>query len=189
MLNASQIESYREYDVSQVQAIDGDGDEECAARDGQVFDLDDALAIEDHPNGTLDWEPVIGKAAPIMEAPMPERPRPDVTFAMPSITIPMTVNTPDINLTVPPQPAPTFYVPSPTINVEAAKAPDVTVNVPETVVNVPAPIVNIEQPEGKADTVQDVRVVEMPPRVSQSHKTVKRTAGLITEVFDETVET
>ena len=164
--------------------------DEMAARIGKASIFD---SMVDEIMGSL-LDSVVGKAAPepdptieAMKAQLAalER-RPDVTFGIPQITIPMTVSP---NITMPEQPAPTFYVPSPTINVEAAKAPDVTVNVPETVVNVPAPIVNIEQPEGKADTVQDVRVVEMPPRVSQSHKTVKRTAGLITEVFDETVET
>ena len=58
-LNESQIESYREFGVTQVTAIDGDGDEECAARDGQTFDIDEAMGIEDHPNGTLDWVPVV----------------------------------------------------------------------------------------------------------------------------------
>lgn len=60
VLNESQIESFREFDVKTVRAIDGDDDAECAARDGQEFDLDDALAIEDHPNGSLDWVPVVG---------------------------------------------------------------------------------------------------------------------------------
>lgn len=59
VLNESQIESYREFDVTKVVAIDGDDDEECAARDGQEFDLDEALSIQDHPNGTLDWSPVV----------------------------------------------------------------------------------------------------------------------------------
>jgi hypothetical protein len=59
VLNESQIESYREFGVSKVRAIDGDDDEECAARDGQEFDLDDALSIQDHPMGTLDWVPVV----------------------------------------------------------------------------------------------------------------------------------
>jgi hypothetical protein len=53
--------SYEEVGVHSVEAIDGDGDEECAARNGQIFTLDEA-ADEDaaeHPNGTLDWAPVI----------------------------------------------------------------------------------------------------------------------------------
>jgi len=61
--NAAAITSYREYGVSHVQAIDGDGDEECAARNGVVFTVDDAQDIEDHPNGTLDWAPYFAEAA------------------------------------------------------------------------------------------------------------------------------
>ena len=56
--NSAALDSYREFGMEQVQAIDGDGDPECAARDGQVYTLDEAAAIEDHPNGTLDWTPV-----------------------------------------------------------------------------------------------------------------------------------
>jgi hypothetical protein len=41
-----------------VTAIDGDEDDECASRDGQTYDLAEALDISDHPNGTLDWVPV-----------------------------------------------------------------------------------------------------------------------------------
>lgn len=58
--NAAALGSYDEVGVTQVIAIDGTGDEECAARDGQTFDIGEADTIEDHPNGTLDWEPVIG---------------------------------------------------------------------------------------------------------------------------------
>lgn len=57
--NGAAVESYRDAGLTQVQAIDGDRDPECAERDGQVFDLDEAATIEDHPNGTLDWVPVI----------------------------------------------------------------------------------------------------------------------------------
>ncbi len=58
--NAAALGSYDEIGVTEVEATDGDGDEECAARDGQTFSIDDAADIEDHPNGTLDWIPVIG---------------------------------------------------------------------------------------------------------------------------------
>ncbi len=61
--NASALFSYSDAGITQVQAIDGDGDEECAERDGQVFDIDEADSIEDHPNGTLDWVPIIGSEA------------------------------------------------------------------------------------------------------------------------------
>jgi SPP1 gp7 family putative phage head morphogenesis protein len=59
VLNESQIESFREFGVGKVRAIDGDDDPECAERNGQEFDLDDALDVSDHPNGTLDWSPVV----------------------------------------------------------------------------------------------------------------------------------
>ena len=63
--NSSAINTYSDAGFDQVQAIDGDGDPECAERDGQVFSSDEADSIEDHPNGTLDWVPVIeeGKAS------------------------------------------------------------------------------------------------------------------------------
>ena len=56
--NEAAIESYREYGVERVEAIDGDEDEACAQRNGQVYTVDEALEITDHPNGTLDWSPV-----------------------------------------------------------------------------------------------------------------------------------
>jgi SPP1 gp7 family putative phage head morphogenesis protein len=59
VLNDSQLETFREFDVEQVTAIDGDDDEVCAERNGQTFDIDEAMDIEDHPNGTLDWVPVV----------------------------------------------------------------------------------------------------------------------------------
>lgn len=57
--NAAALDSYGAMGVSKVTAIDGDDDEECAARNGQTFSLEEAEAIEDHPNGTLDWAPVL----------------------------------------------------------------------------------------------------------------------------------
>jgi len=58
--NAAALSTYGSYGVTQVQASDGDQDEVCADRDGRVFSILDAQGIEDHPNGTLDWLPVIG---------------------------------------------------------------------------------------------------------------------------------
>jgi hypothetical protein len=57
--NAAALGSYGELGVSEVQAIDGEGDDECASRNGQTYSVDDAESIEDHPNGVLDWVPVI----------------------------------------------------------------------------------------------------------------------------------
>jgi phage portal protein BeeE len=57
--NRAALDAYREFRVSRVTAIDGDHDAECAARNGAEFSLDDAFSIADHPNGTLDWAPVV----------------------------------------------------------------------------------------------------------------------------------
>ena len=61
--NSSAIATYSDAGFDSVQAIDGDGDPECAERDGQTFSTDEADSIEDHPNGTLDWVPVIEQKA------------------------------------------------------------------------------------------------------------------------------
>lgn len=60
--NEAALRSYGEFGVRMVQAIDGDTDAECAARNGNVYTLDDAQGITDHPNGTLDWAPVLEAA-------------------------------------------------------------------------------------------------------------------------------
>ena len=57
--NAATLGSYADAGFGYVQAIDGYGDEECAARNGQTFSMDEADTIEDHSNGTLDWIPVM----------------------------------------------------------------------------------------------------------------------------------
>jgi SPP1 gp7 family putative phage head morphogenesis protein len=69
--NASAIESYRDGGVQMLEAIDGDGDPECAERDGQTFSVDEADGIDDHPNGTLDWVPVF--EGDVSEAPLEEK--------------------------------------------------------------------------------------------------------------------
>lgn len=58
---AAQRARYDAGGLSQVEAQDGTDDPECAARNGQVYSLDEASGIEDHPNGTLNWLPVIGE--------------------------------------------------------------------------------------------------------------------------------
>ena len=58
--NQSTIEATQASGVEYVQAVDdqiGHGDEDCAARNGQVYAIADAAGIEDHPNGTLMWVP------------------------------------------------------------------------------------------------------------------------------------
>lgn len=57
--NEAALRGYREFRVQQVVAIDGDHDAQCAVRNGATYSIDDALSISDHPNGTLDWVPVV----------------------------------------------------------------------------------------------------------------------------------
>lgn len=61
--NGAAIGAYGDAGVRYVQAIDGDGDPECRDRDGQTYSITDAGSIEDHPNGTLDWVPLLAEEA------------------------------------------------------------------------------------------------------------------------------
>jgi len=61
--NDAALSSFREFDITHVEAIDGDDDPECADRNGREYTVAEAEGITDHPNGTLDWAPVI-KAGP-----------------------------------------------------------------------------------------------------------------------------
>ena len=61
--NQSTIEATEASGVKYVVAVDdqiGHGDEDCAARNGEIFKVREAAAIEDHPNGTLLWLPYEG---------------------------------------------------------------------------------------------------------------------------------
>lgn len=58
--NAGAIGGYQDLGIREVEASDGDKDEECAARDGRTFPVEEAYSIIDHPNGTLDWIPLVG---------------------------------------------------------------------------------------------------------------------------------
>ena len=78
--NSSAIATYSDAGFDQVQAIDGDGDPECAERDGQIYSSDEADSIEDHPNGTLDWVPVISDE-PAKASPIPVDPQAVMAFA------------------------------------------------------------------------------------------------------------
>lgn len=64
--NSGGLQSYADASVDQVEAIDGDYDEECRIRNGERFDFDpangsilaDASELEEHPNGGLTWAPM-----------------------------------------------------------------------------------------------------------------------------------
>jgi len=56
--NAATLLTARANDIPLVQASDakyGVTDAECMERDGEIFTVDDALGIREHPNGTLSW--------------------------------------------------------------------------------------------------------------------------------------
>lgn len=99
--NEASLSSFGEFGVTEVEAIDGDDDEECASRDGQTFPITEAFEILDHPNGTLDWSPVI-KAEPVpdegwmvkalLEHALQPTPTPVINFTAP----PVTVTTPEV---------------------------------------------------------------------------------------------
>jgi phage portal protein BeeE len=57
--NDAALGSYGEAGVEMVEAIDGDQDDMCAARHGQIMTLSEAETQDEHPNGTLDWAPVV----------------------------------------------------------------------------------------------------------------------------------
>jgi hypothetical protein len=105
--NDAALRSFGELEVTEVEAIDGDEDAECAARNGKRYPLDEAMGISDHPNGTLDWVPVVKAVIPpdpmlimaeavkaSMERPMPttnvsmaDMPTPVVNYAPPDIHV------------------------------------------------------------------------------------------------------
>jgi len=69
--NQTSVNFFREQGFQFVRATDPDGDEgdnyvdpgdpygrTCIERDGQVYHVGDAMDIQDHPNGTLSWQPM-----------------------------------------------------------------------------------------------------------------------------------
>lgn len=57
--NDTALSEYASRSVTRVEAVDGDKDDVCALRNGQIYDVQEAYGIQDHPNGTLDWIPVV----------------------------------------------------------------------------------------------------------------------------------
>jgi hypothetical protein len=64
--NAGSRRAYADAQIEEVEAIDGDFDEECRLRNGERFPFDpetgeikaDASELEEHPNGSLTWGPI-----------------------------------------------------------------------------------------------------------------------------------
>lgn len=57
--NGGAILAYGDAGISEVEALDSDNDPECAARNGQIYTLEEAAQVEAHPNCQLAWAPVV----------------------------------------------------------------------------------------------------------------------------------
>ena len=63
-VNRGTLEALHRAGVAQVQAVDASNgtdlttDAECQARQGRVYSVEDALDVDEHPNGTLGWVPL-----------------------------------------------------------------------------------------------------------------------------------
>ena len=202
--NRASLRSYGDFGIAEVDAIDGDEDPECAERNGQRFGLEEALDIEDHPNGTLDWIPVI----PEKSARLPEPVVVNITNQAPDIH----VTTPDINVTTPDVHVnlPEFHFPEPAVK---ARQEDDVASINQTFIigdreaikalePQPTPIVNVETqdltpvleaikavaeretpaPVVHVKTADELRITAMPDRVTK--RNVKREKGVIVETTE-----
>jgi hypothetical protein len=156
--NEANLRGYQEMGVERFEALDGDFDEECETRNGQTFSIEEALEIEDHPNGTLDWIPLdedgkssdLGwrefamKALDALAAPREPQPAPVFSLTVPPASQPVTVNVPEQA--------------APIVNVAAAEAPIVNVTMPEQ----PTPMVVVNTPDQLPPIVN---VTNLPPNV------------------------
>jgi hypothetical protein len=181
--NTAAIESYGSYGVTEVEALDGDEDAECADRNGQVYSIEEAASIEDHPNGTLAWSPIVGKAqeaqmdmTPVVQALMAQVVSADakakaIMAEQQSQLDMMSERLARTAEAFASQPASTIHV-----NVPEQAPPVVNVTTPEivippTVVNVAAPVVNVAPSEVK---------VLMPPE--QAKRVIYDRNGKITGI-------
>ena len=57
--NSGSLLGYSSAGITKVEALDSDNDPECAARNGRSFTLEEASAIEPHPNCQLAFAPVV----------------------------------------------------------------------------------------------------------------------------------
>ncbi|HUS61344.1 MAG TPA: hypothetical protein VMY34_04045, partial [Acidimicrobiales bacterium] len=144
--NESALRSFSEFGVDEVEAIDGDEDAECASRNGSIFSVAEALSITDHPNGTLDWSPVV--KAEITPDPMLAvvTAQTEATRYLAHLSQrPITVSSPDVHV------APAVVNLTPSITVEPSTF-QVDVHVPE-----PKPVSKAIERDAKG---QITRIVE-----------------------------
>lgn len=162
--NASALYSYSDAGIEMVQAIDGDQDEECAARNGQEFTVDEAAAIEDHPNGTLDWVPVLVTKADPIESLVREL-RTERSESRTART--------ELGNAFGVMKALAEPVAPPTVNVDLTPVAQALDRFAETFRSLPAPIVNVPAP-----------IVNIPARATV-RRVIRDKDGNITEVREE----
>jgi len=181
--NDAALTSYGEFGVAEVLAYDGDQDEECAARDGQTFSLADSFDILDHPNGTLDWAPVVPGRASLtpLEAAVkalierPEAPAPIVNNYITSPDAPNVIfQEGETRVIMPTQEPPTVVN---NVSVPAQKAPVVTVTNEVPVVNVEVKASDVIMPAAMA-------ITSMPDRVTRREVTKRMKDGGIAETIE-----
>jgi hypothetical protein len=179
----------------------------CASRNGQEFDLEDAFAIEDHPNGTLDWSPVVdGGKSYSPQAINVEVGSPVINFHQaetkvvnelpePVVYVTNDIHEPIVNVTnevVTPSVTVQNDVKTPDVHVtNEVVTPSVTVNTPEVHVSTEPAIVNVTNevvsPEVhvKAPNVRVVNEVSTPevhvapPEVNVSIPAAKTTTKTV----------
>jgi len=186
--NRAALDAYGEFGVERVLAYDGDYDPECAARDGQTFTVEEAMAIEDHPNGTLDWAPVTDKAyhgerivvnnyiGDAMKAQTPS----EVHVHVPEIKVP------EVHADMDPLIAAIQDAARPEVDLEPIVKGLSDLLAKDVVVNVPPPQVKVVERSGP----QDVRIVDdiTPPktkRVIRGQPTRQYPLGPVTGVTEE----
>ena len=182
--NESALRGYSEFGISQVEAIDGDGDPECEERNGQVFSIEDALAVDEHPNGTLDWAPISDGKSVDLHAAYAEAFKAITAIAeRPPTPVALTVNASPVNVTTPEVKAPEI-----TVNVPEQPAPVVTVTAEQPVVNVTniPPAVEVKAPDIRVDapvvnvTTPDVQITNIPPAIEVKAPDVHVDAPVVT---------
>jgi hypothetical protein len=174
--NAAALGSYSDAGIEMVEAIDGDQDQECIDRvANNPYTIGEADAEEDHPNGTLDWVPVMPGMASLKGVVMSQPPRSGppvfegitmspVVAAMLQAAIAYGEReqlAPVVNVAAPRIEAPVIVnnlpqqvPPDIHVSVEAQKAdmpamPDIHVHVPEQA----PPVVNVNVPEPRPKRV------------------------------------
>jgi hypothetical protein len=149
--NRATVTGYGTFGVERLLAYDGDGDAECAARNGQDFPIDEALNITDHPNGTLVWSPLF-KAADDRDDRM-------LALATKALDVATQQRTPDVHVH--------NEVTPPDVHVEMAPI-TVPINVQPTEVTIPPVVVNVDANRPTTKTVerdpqgQIIRITETP---------------------------